>query len=1200
MRCTGCGEENPEGAKRCARCDRPLTVPVAGELPSLLGGSASGGEAEDDDGEQPTLAATSVPDHLRSRTKAEYDALKPGQKIGQRYEIVAVLGMGGMGVVYHARDLSLQRDVALKVIRPEMATSPEIMERFRREILLASKVTHRNILRIHDLGESDGLSYISMNFVDGETLRDVMQREGPMGVERAMPIALQLCEALVAAHEAGVVHRDLKPQNVLVDASGTVYIADFGLSRSLDTGETMTKTGMILGTIDYMCPEQARGETPDHRGDIYSLGIILYEMLSGDLPFRSDTALGSMMKRVHEDVPRLAKKKIPTWMGAIVARALRRDPDDRYPDVREMLADLKRQRASMAWRRYRRPRFLLRAAAVLVAVGLAVFGAVTGVRYLLGRQSLAPVAVRASLAVLPFHNATGDPALDWIRTGLPDLLRTDLQQARALRLAGEDRLQLALDGLRLGQGGEFRDDELRRASAVLGVDSILTGSLLRAGSRFRLEATVRHVVGDTVTAGNTVRVEGTGEDAIFEMADQLALKVRDELGVDADWRSGSADLSTRSPEALKDYGEGIALVRAGDPVTAASRLEAAVRADPDFALAGAVLAETYDSLGYSEKAAAAAAAASRGLGKATPYEAARVRAIQARVSNDLEAAVAAYRGLTDLLPNSVSAHFDLAAAMEDAGDLDGAATEYRRVLELDPKHPNAQFALGRVLVKQGNPSEALGRFNTALGLHMELGNDQGRATVLNGLGIASNVLGRYDDALRYWGEALEIHEKVGNRRGAGSARNNIAVVLMNLGRNEEALDQELEAIRIGEEIGDRPRLGEWYSNLGDIYQELGRPDDALRSYQESLRLVRESGDESALPWTLSNIGFINSALGKYLEAFFFQKEALARSRESGDSADLLQALIGIGNTEQVQGRYEESLKYALEGLSLARQMDYPEGTVVFLLSTAEAQEGQGDYGAALASLEEAEPAARDLGDADLLARTLTHLGSVRLRLGDLPGARVALDKGATVAAERDKQELIALVAVHRGRLLRAEGSGSEAVATLRDAVHAAEASRNHRLGVMARLELAAARGVAEDVTAAVEQADDTGLMPLAAEGYLDLAALKLRSGDAAAAAQAAARCLQLAGTLEAQDLLLRANALAARAERSRGDEGSALAHLEAGLSPLETILAGLDSRWRATFLARPATAAYVQDATRAFRDGDRPEASARLAAATGD
>jgi len=360
MTCPRCGRPNPKAAAECAACGATLSpdIPTLTGLGGLSSSAAAGGDR--------TLTTSGVASPATGGSGfAPGVRLAPGTLLGTRYEILAVLGEGGMGTVYKARDRELGRLVALKVIRPEMASRPEILERFKREILLASQVTHKNVLRIHDLGEAGEIRFISMHYVEGTNLKGLLEQEGPLPLDKGLPLALQVGEALQAAHDAGIVHRDLKPPNILIDRDGNAYIADFGISRSLAEGGTMTDTGAILGTVDYMSPEQARGETPDHRGDIYSFGVILYEMFTGTLPFRASNALSIMMKRLHEDAPsmRQARPELPAWLAAIVARTLQRAPEDRYQSAGDLVRDLERQRASRSWRRFARPRYLVPAAA---------------------------------------------------------------------------------------------------------------------------------------------------------------------------------------------------------------------------------------------------------------------------------------------------------------------------------------------------------------------------------------------------------------------------------------------------------------------------------------------------------------------------------------------------------------------------------------------------------------------------------------------------------------------------------------------------------------------------------------------------------------------------------------------------------------------------------------------------------------------
>ena len=225
--------------------------------------------------------------------------LRPQSVLGLRYEILELLGRGGMGAVYKAKDREVNQIVALKVIRPDLANSPAIIERFKQELILARQVTHRNVIRIYDLAEADGLKFITMEFIEGEDLRSLIHEKKKLPPEEAVEIMRQVCRALEAAHTVGVIHRDLKPQNIMRDKSGRVLVMDFGLARTLE-GAGMTQTGALVGTMEYMSPEQALGKDLDQRSDLFAAGLILYELLTGKMPYTADSALASLIKRTQE------------------------------------------------------------------------------------------------------------------------------------------------------------------------------------------------------------------------------------------------------------------------------------------------------------------------------------------------------------------------------------------------------------------------------------------------------------------------------------------------------------------------------------------------------------------------------------------------------------------------------------------------------------------------------------------------------------------------------------------------------------------------------------------------------------------------------------------------------------------------------------------------------------------------------------
>ena len=245
------------------------------------------------------------PESLRrgpSKAQSNSSMLQPGALLGQRYEILQILGEGGMGAVYKARDSELNRMVALKVIRPDLAGNQAIIDRFKQELLLATQVTHKNVIRIYDLSEADGMKFITMEFVEGEDLRGLMQRKGKLAPEEAVEIMQQTCRALEAAHSAGIIHRDLKPQNIMRDKAGRVLVMDFGLARTLE-GDGMTQTGALVGTMDYMSPEQALGKDLDQRSDVFAMGLIFYELLTGKMPYKADSVVASLLKRTQERHP---------------------------------------------------------------------------------------------------------------------------------------------------------------------------------------------------------------------------------------------------------------------------------------------------------------------------------------------------------------------------------------------------------------------------------------------------------------------------------------------------------------------------------------------------------------------------------------------------------------------------------------------------------------------------------------------------------------------------------------------------------------------------------------------------------------------------------------------------------------------------------------------------------------------------------
>ncbi|HSE40164.1 MAG TPA: serine/threonine-protein kinase [Acidobacteriota bacterium] len=258
-----------------------------------------------------------------------------------RFQVLRELGRGGMGIVFQAHDKQLNEQVAIKVLSPLMSKNTEALERLKREVSAARRVTHQNIIRIHDISESNGLHFVSMEYFAGTTLKEIIKRDGACSLIKGAQLALQICAGVESAHKQGVIHRDLKSQNIIVNDTGELKIIDFGLASSAHM-EGMTATGLILGTPEYMAPEQVAGKRADERADIYSFGIILYEMFTGTLPFSADTAIAVGFKQLREapQPPRTLKSQLPVALEAIILKALQKDPASRYASMSEMQSEL--------------------------------------------------------------------------------------------------------------------------------------------------------------------------------------------------------------------------------------------------------------------------------------------------------------------------------------------------------------------------------------------------------------------------------------------------------------------------------------------------------------------------------------------------------------------------------------------------------------------------------------------------------------------------------------------------------------------------------------------------------------------------------------------------------------------------------------------------------------------------------------------
>ena len=363
--CPSCGQSGASDRLECDQCgallvdvfesDDSKTDPI-----QVIGGE--GIPAEDQEflraANEAGLGESSPRESLsRLPTAIDYTGDLPRLfRFGDRYQILEKLGEGGMGRVYKALDLELDRPVALKTIRVEKGAGRDLLERFKQELILARKVTHKNVIRIYDLGEAEGMKFFTMELVVGKSLRELLEESGTLSVAETLSFMKQMLLGLAEAHSEGVVHRDLKPQNVMVDGGGVLRIMDFGIARTADSA-TITGTSEMMGTPDYISPEQVKGEKADAKSDLYSFGIILYELLTGETPFSGETAVSKIVARLQTTPkpPRSLNAEIPGYLERIIVKCLEVDPELRYASAEEVLKDVEREQVDRSlWPRVRK------------------------------------------------------------------------------------------------------------------------------------------------------------------------------------------------------------------------------------------------------------------------------------------------------------------------------------------------------------------------------------------------------------------------------------------------------------------------------------------------------------------------------------------------------------------------------------------------------------------------------------------------------------------------------------------------------------------------------------------------------------------------------------------------------------------------------------------------------------------------------
>jgi len=684
MFCAYCGAETQTGEGRCRACGRPLPDLTASRAAATVL-TGAGVAVVSPDGVL-TIDPLSSPTHLDPGLAGP---LMSGQAFGTRYHIIRELGRGGMGVVYQAWDEELGVAVALKTIRADATLDPEAArereQRFKRELVLARQVTHKHVVRIHDLGEINGIKYLTMPFIQGETLGARIRREGHLPVARALRFAKQIVSGLAAAHEEGVVHRDLKPANVMIDAEDEAVILDFGLARSVSGMTIGTTTGAVMGTVEYMAPEQASGSHVDQRADIYAFGLIFHEMLVGRRR-SSDSALSELMLRAREAPPsvRTLDPQIPEAIDRIVVRCLKPNPAERYQTSAELAADLDKldaegclllEKRGALSRKWLVPAL---AAACVVAVAAAVALFLWG-----GRTPPAPAKAHAAVSVLiaDFENRTGDRNFEGA-----------LEQTLSLAIEGASFITAypRADAVKaLARITDRPDAKLDEAGARLvarseGVNVVLRGAIARNGSQYSIALKVLDPFGKAQprTVQKTAQTKDGVVTAVVSLSGEVRLSLGDMASENA-MQAAAETFTTVSLDAMREYALAQDLMFARKDAEAIEHYRAAIQHDPKFGRAYAGWAVSAHTIGRDDEASAQWKQAMQLLDHMTERE--RFRTLGGYylgVTQDFDKAVENYETLLKRYPADTAGHSNLALAYFYLLNFPKALEEGQRAIDL--------------------------------------------------------------------------------------------------------------------------------------------------------------------------------------------------------------------------------------------------------------------------------------------------------------------------------------------------------------------------------------------------------------------------------------------------------------------------------------------------------------------------------------
>ena len=956
-----------------------------------------------------------------------------------RYEILKRIGAGGMGEVYRARDVTLGRPVAIKVLRGAASKDPERLARFEQEARSVSALNHPNIVTIYEIGTVDEVRYIAMELVEGRTLRQILP-EGPLLTRRVLQLAAQAAEGLAEAHEAGIVHRDLKPENIMV-TQGRVKILDFGLAKLVapvdadaSTGSfdsPATEPGRVLGTVRYMSPEQAMGRPLDFRSDQFSCGAILYEMVTGRPAFRRPSA-AQTLSSIIEDRPEpisVLNPAVPPPLRWIIERCLAKDPSERYASTRDLARELAGVLDHLdevsSGSRHPAPRgragklqLPSRRALIVATVALAVLA--SGALWSVTRRASSPprttvaaatarAKARRSVAVLGFKNLSGLRDTAWLSAALAEMLTTELAAGGRLRtIPGENVGRMKME-LSLSDAESLASDTLARVARNLGTDMVLLGSYVTLpGDQVRLDLRLQDVAtGETVAA---LGENGT-QTGLVGLVARAGSRLRQSMGVEEPPAAEAGRMAAGAPSNLKAqrlYAEGLGRLRVLDALAARDLLEKAVAADPGSPLARVALADAWATLGYDTRARQEAKRAFDLSASLSREERLAVEGRYRETSGEWARATEIYGALRAFFPDNVEYGLRLAAAQSTGGKGREALDTLAKMRSLPP--PASEDP--RIDLTEAVVAQSLGDFRgeqAAAKRAAAKGSARGarllvaRARLLEAHTL--DRLGQTAEAARAEEEARTIYAAAGDREGVARALNMIGNLSFSHGDLEKARTSWEEALVIRRQIGYRSGVAISTHNLGLVLWEQGDLAGARRSLEEGHAIDRERGDRPGLAMDLEDIAGLLLELGDLSGARKTGEQALALGREVGDPAEAALALMRLAMVLQAEGDLRGAEARCREALAVLQKRGIRDYASDALFQLGELRKAGGDLAAAREHHEEAQAIRAGLRADFAMAKGRVALAGLAIEEGHPEAAEPLLRPALEVFAAQKAADL---------------------------------------------------------------------------------------------------------------------------------------------------------------------------------------------------